>query len=69
MRVNARAFAWHPEQGRLTREDLLLREAEDWFDPEGFLLADRSLGPAVTALRLPGSRAVEVTPTGLFSIR
>ena len=40
--VNARAFADHPEQGSMSQRDLDQRIASDWFDPEGFFLAERA---------------------------
>jgi len=47
LRVNAAAFADHPEQGAMDAANLAERMAEPWFDPEGLLLAvqgERVLG-------------------------
>ncbi|MCH7229419.1 mycothiol synthase [Glycomyces sp. L485] len=44
LRVNAAAFAHHPEQGRWTIEDLRARQEETWFDPEGLLVAEDADG-------------------------
>jgi mycothiol synthase len=41
LRVNAAAFALHREQAQWARVDLVAREREPWFDPDGFLLAER----------------------------
>jgi mycothiol synthase len=40
IRVNNRAFADHPDQGREDRSTLAARTSEPWFDPAGFLVAD-----------------------------
>lgn len=50
LRVNAAAFADHPEQGAMDAANLAERMAESWFDPAGLLVApepnsdDRLLG-------------------------
>jgi mycothiol synthase len=47
LRVNAAAFAHHPEQGSMDAVNLAERMAEPWFDPAGLIVAaegDRLLG-------------------------
>ena len=46
LHVNARAFAHHPEQGRMTRVDLDRRMAQSWFDTMGLILIEDTRGPA-----------------------
>ena len=41
LRVNSRAFRWHPEQGGVTVSDLTAQMAEPWFDADGFRLHHR----------------------------
>lgn len=61
VRLNARAFADHPTQGRLTRADLLAREAEPWFDATVFWLAERDG-------QLLGSMWIKVAEPGVGEI-
>ncbi|RVW00725.1 mycothiol synthase [Rhodococcus xishaensis] len=63
LRVNAEAFAWHPEQGTWTQREIDERRAEAWFDPEGLFLAFPSGGDsAVDATRLLGFHWTKVHP-------
>ncbi|QAY69822.1 mycothiol synthase [Xylanimonas protaetiae] len=48
--LNARAFAAHPEQGRLTVADLHDRMAEPWFDAAGFFLVEDADGGLAASL-------------------
>ncbi len=63
VRANALAFAHHPEQGRLTVDDLHARMREDWFDAAGLLLLERDPAPGDGAPGLVGFVWTKV-PTG-----
>jgi len=69
VRLNAAAFASHPEQGRLTVADLHERMAQHWFDPAGFLLVIDRDTDAVVAFHWtkvePGTGTGEVYVVGV----
>jgi mycothiol synthase len=44
LQVNARAFAHHPEQGRVSLAGLRATMAEPWFEPTDFLVAEDQSG-------------------------
>jgi mycothiol synthase len=64
IKVNQRAFDWHPEQGRLTVADVEATEREAWFDADGFFLAtddkDHVLGFHWTKVHPDGTGEVYV---------
>lgn len=68
--LNAEAFSWHPEQGKLTLNDLHARMREAWFDPELFLVAHEQDNPEnltgyVWLKVLPGATTGEVYAIGI----
>jgi mycothiol synthase len=64
VRVNRRAFAWHPEQGAMTENDLRTKQQEGWFEAAGFLVAvdpaDRIVGFHWTKVHPDGTGEVYV---------
>lgn len=66
--VNARAFATHPEQGKLTQADLDARIAEDWFDAEDFLIARNSDGAMMGFCWLKIDRAAADEPGEFYAV-
>jgi len=68
LELNARVFADHPEQGRITREDLRDRMDQEWFDPDTFWLAWEGSGQLLGYMwvkRLPGSDTAEIYVLGV----
>jgi len=69
LEANALAFAWHPEQGKMTLADLRDRMKEPWFDPSIFLLAADPGTQAIQGfswLKLePDSRTGEIYALGV----
>jgi len=67
--LNAAAFASHPEQGRLTVDDLHERMAQPWFDPAGLLLVVDDATGSVVAFHWtkvePGGTQGEVYVVGV----
>lgn len=64
VRVNAAAFAAHPEQGRITLDDFAAMRGETWFDPADLLLLEGPNG-------LAGSTWIKTVPgpeTELYAI-
>ena len=61
--VNTRAFAWHPEQGRLDEAGLQAEMSQDWFDPAGFFLAVTGPHDAERVLGFHWTKVHPVDPT------
>jgi mycothiol synthase len=68
--LNARAFADHPEQGRLTVDDLHQRMAEPWFDPAGLWLAHDAAGTLVGSIwtKVPTGQPADAVDGEIYAV-
>jgi mycothiol synthase len=66
--LNTRVFSHHPEQGKLTLDDLTSRQSQNWFNPNDFLIARADDGSMVgyNWMKIePGSRNGEIYALGV----
>lgn len=56
VRVNAAAFADHPEQGRMTVADFTLITQEEWFDPSDLFILETNNGNAAGSTWIKNTR-------------
>lgn len=73
VRINAIAFADHPEQGRITESDFALQREEPWFDAGDLLLlaappADDAEGELAGSTWIKTVRTPEGTETELYAV-
>lgn len=63
VRVNAAAFATHPEQGRITEADFALMRREPWYNNADLLLLEAPGSQPGSGPRLAGSTWIKTVPT------
>ncbi|MCW2288728.1 mycothiol synthase [Leucobacter luti] len=70
VRVNAAAFATHPEQGRITQDDFALMRAADWFDPDDLILLTGARNEVIgsTWIKTVRDRSAGTVETELYAV-
>lgn len=70
VRVNAAAFATHPEQGRITEADFALIREEPWFDAQDLMLLTDASGAVVGSTWIKTVRDAEhgTVETELYAV-
>lgn len=68
VRVNAAAFADHPEQGKMTRQDFDALTREPWFEPDDLRLAFSADGRLAAFAWVKTTQADTKTETELYAL-